>query len=78
MVAKTGLVVLSSDGVSRKTVGRLIGRALKSCHQGLYETELMRIFFVFMWTFSPIETIKAIHLQTEKYELNSRRILRKK
>ncbi len=36
MVAKTGLVVSSKDGVSRKTAGSLIGRALKSCTIGVF------------------------------------------
>jgi len=36
MVAKTGLVVPSKDGVSRKTAGSLIGRALKSCTIGVF------------------------------------------
>jgi hypothetical protein len=44
-VAKTGLVVPSKDGVSRKTGGSPIGWALKSCYIGVFTNEIDADFF---------------------------------
>ena len=50
MVAKTGLVVPSKDGVSRKTGGSPIGRALKSCTIGVFTNGIDADFFcLFIW-----------------------------
>ena len=50
MVAKTGLVVPSKDGVSRKTGGSPIGRALKSCTIGVIANGIDADFFCpFPW-----------------------------
>jgi len=51
MVAKTGLVVPSKDGVSRKTGGSPIGRALKSCTIGVFANGIDADFFVFIFEY---------------------------
>ena len=45
MVAKTGLVVPIHIGMSRKTGGSLIGRALKSCTIGVIANGIDADFF---------------------------------
>ena len=45
MVAKTGLVVPMYIGMSRKTAGSLIGRALKSCTIGVFANGIDADFF---------------------------------
>jgi len=45
MVAKAGLVV-PFIGMSLRTDGSLISRALKSCYTGVLHNGLVRIFFV--------------------------------
>ncbi len=52
MVVKTGLVVPVKIGMSRKTVGSLIGRALKSCHLGVFTYWISADFFCLFLSFN--------------------------
>lgn len=54
MVAKTGLVVPSKDGVSRKTGGSPIGRALKSCTIGVFANGINADFFCLYFSFNQL------------------------